>query len=245
MSRIRLDREMVRRGLVRSRSEAQHLIETGKVSVAGIARPKPASSVAQDTTIEVAQSDRFASRAGAKLAAALDAFEIKVRGKRAIDAGASAGGFTDCLLRLGAAHVVAVDVGRDQLRSELRLDPRVTLFEGLDISDADGTEIGGPFDLVVADLSFVSLCVVAPALGALAKTGGDVISLIKPQFEVGKTLVGRGVVGDPALRRAAVDKVTRCFGAAGLDTVRVMESPITGEHGNQEYLLWARKGAGP
>lgn len=245
MSRIRLDREMVRRGLVRSRSEAQHLIETGKVSVAGIARPKPASAVAADTTIEIANSDRFASRAGAKLAAALDAFEIEVRGMRAIDAGASAGGFTDCLLHLGAAHVVAVDVGRDQLRSELRLDPRVTLFEGLDISNADGTEIGGPFDLVVADLSFVSLCLVAPALCALAKTGADVIALVKPQFEVGKALVGKGVVGDPALRLAAVEKVTRCFGAAGLDTVGVMESPITGEHGNREYLLWARKGAGP
>ena len=236
---------MVRRGLVRSRSEAQSLIETGKVSVGGIARPKPASSVASDTTIEVASSERFASRAGAKLAAALDAFEISVPGMRAIDAGASAGGFTDCLLRRGAAHVVAVDVGRDQLRPELRLDSRVTVFEGVDISRAVASDLGGPFDLVVADLSFVSLCLVAPALCALAKTDADLIALVKPQFEVGKALVGRGVVGDPALRLAAVENVTRCFGAAGLDTVATMESPITGEHGNQEYLLWARKSAGP
>lgn len=242
---MRLDQEMVRRGLVRSRSEAQNLIETGKVSVAGIARPKAASSVAADTTIEVAGSDRFASRAGAKLAAALDAFEIPVSGMRAIDAGASAGGFTDCLLRRGAAHVVAVDVGRDQLRPELRLDSRVTVFEGVDISRADASDIGGPFDLVVADLSFVSLCLVAPALCALAKANADVIALVKPQFEVGKSLVGRGVVGDPTVRLAAVENVTRCFGAVGLDTVRTMESPITGQHGNQEYLLWARKGAAP
>ena len=232
----------MRRGLVRSRSEAQHLIEAGKVSVAGIARPKPASSVAADTTIELASFERFASRAGVKLAAALDGFEIAVSGKSALDAGASAGGFTDCLLRRGAAHVAAVDVGRDQLRSELRLDSRVSVFEGVDISSADANEIGGPFDLVVADLSFVSLCVVAPALCALAKADADVIALVKPQFEVGKAQVGRGVVGDPALRLAAVEKVTGCFGAAGLDTVRTMESPVTGEHGNQEYFLWARKG---
>jgi 23S rRNA (cytidine1920-2'-O)/16S rRNA (cytidine1409-2'-O)-methyltransferase len=237
---------MVRRGLVRSRSEARHLIEAGKVSVAGIARPKPASSVTSDTTIELANLERFASRAGAKLAAALDAFEIAVSGKSALDAGASAGGFTDCLLRRGAARVAAVDVGRDQLRSEVRLDSRVSVFEGVDISNADADEIGGPFDLVVADLSFVSLCVVAPALCALAKADADVIALVKPQFEVGKAQVGRGVVGDPALRLAALERVTGCFDAAGLDTVRTMESPITGEHGNQEYLLWARKGvAGP
>ena len=221
------------------------MIETGKVAVAGIARPKPASSVAADTTIEVAATDRFASRAGAKLAGALDAFGLDVRGLRVIDAGASTGGFTDCLLRRGAAYVVAVDVGRDQLRSELRLDSRVTVFEGVDIATAVPVEIGGPFDLVVADLSFVSLCVVAPALSALAKAGADVIALVKPQFEVGKTLVGRGVIGDPALRLAAVQKVTRCFDVVGLDTVRTMESPITGQHGNQEYLLWARKGGAP
>jgi len=236
---------MVRRGLVRSRSEAQQLIETGKVAVAGVARPKPASPVTVDTTIELTDAERFASRAGAKLAAALDEFGIDVLGLRAVDAGASTGGFTDCLLRRGASHVVAVDVGRDQLRAELRLDSRVTVFEGLDISRSTAAEIGGPFDLVVADLSFVSLCAVAPALCALAQPGADVIALVKPQFEVGKTLVGRGVIGDPALRFAAVEKVTHCFEAAGLDTVGKMESPITGEHGNQEYLLWARKGAGP
>ena len=219
------------------------MIETGQVAVGGIARPKPASSVAADTTIELADTDRFASRAGAKLAAALDAFGIAVGDTRAIDVGASAGGFTDCLLRRGAARVVAVDVGRDQLRSELRLDPRVTVFEGVDISSAVTAELGGPFDLVVADLSFVSLCVVAPALCSLAKPNADLIALVKPQFEVGKALVGRGVVGDPALRVAAIEKVTQCFSAVGLDTVGTMESPITGEHGNQEYLLWARKGA--
>jgi 23S rRNA (cytidine1920-2'-O)/16S rRNA (cytidine1409-2'-O)-methyltransferase len=232
---------MLRRGLVRSRSEAQHLIEAGKVSVGGVERPKPASSVTAETLIELATAERFASRAGEKLAFALDRFRIAVDGKRVVDAGASTGGFTDCLLQRGAAQVVAVDVGRDQLRPELRSDRRVTVFEGLDIGRATPASLGGPFDLVVADLAFVSLCAVAPALASLAKAGGDVIVLVKPQFEVGKDLVGRGVVRDPGLRQTAVDKVRLCFGATGLDTVEVTRSPVTGEHGNQEYLLWARK----
>ena len=232
---------MVRRGLVRSRSEAQHLIEAGKVSVGGVERPKPASSVTTETLIELATAARFASRAGEKLAFALDRFQVEVLGKRVVDAGASTGGFTDCLLQRGAGQVVAVDVGRDQLRPELRSDRRVTVFEGLDIGRATPTSLGGRFDLVVADLAFVSLCAVAPALADLAKPGGDLIALVKPQFEVGKALVGRGVIRDPALRQTAVDKVRLCFGDAGLDTVEVTESPVTGEHGNQEYLLWAKK----
>jgi 23S rRNA (cytidine1920-2'-O)/16S rRNA (cytidine1409-2'-O)-methyltransferase len=232
---------MLRRGLVRSRSEAQHLIEAGKVSVGGVGRPKPASSVTAETVIELATAERFASRAGEKLAFALDRFQIQVDGKRVVDAGASTGGFTDCLLQRRAGHVVAVDVGRDQLRPELRSDRRVTVFEGLDIGRATPASLGGQFDLVVADLAFVSLCAVAPGLAALAKPGSDLIVLVKPQFEVGRDLVGRGVVRDAALRQAAVDKVKLCFGAAGLDTVEVTESPLTGEHGNQEYLLWARK----
>ncbi len=232
---------MVRRGLVRSRSEAQHLIEAGKVAVGGVERPKAASSVTADTSIELATAERFASRAGEKLAFALDRFGVDVDGKRVVDAGASTGGFTDCLLQRGAGQVVAVDVGRDQLRPELRSDGRVTVFEGLDIGRTTAASLGGQFDLVVADLSFVSLCAVAPALAALAKPAADVIALVKPQFEVGKALVGRGVVRDPDLRQTAVDKVRLCFGAAGLDTVEVTESPVTGEHGNQEYLLWARK----
>jgi 23S rRNA (cytidine1920-2'-O)/16S rRNA (cytidine1409-2'-O)-methyltransferase len=232
---------MLRRGLVRSRSEAQHLIEAGKVSVGGVERPKPASSVTAKTSIELATAERFASRAGEKLAFALDRFRIQVDGKRVVDAGASTGGFTDCLLQRRAGQVVAVDVGRDQLRPELRSDRRVTVFEGLDIGRATPASLGGQFDLVVADLAFVSLCAVAPALAALAKPGADLVVLVKPQFEVGKDLVGRGVVRDAALRQAAVDRVKLCFGAAGLDTVEVTESPVTGEHGNQEYLLWARK----
>jgi 23S rRNA (cytidine1920-2'-O)/16S rRNA (cytidine1409-2'-O)-methyltransferase len=232
---------MLRRGLVRSRSEAQHLIEAGKVSVGGVERPKPASSVTAETSIELATAERFASRAGEKLAFALDRFRVAVDGKRVVDAGASTGGFTDCLLQRGAAEVIAVDVGRDQLRPELRSDRRVTVFEGLDIGRATPASLGGPFDLVVADLAFVSLCAVAPALASLTKAGGDVIVLVKPQFEVGKDLVGRGVVRDLGLRQTAVDKVRLCFGATGLDTVEVTGSPVTGEHGNQEYLLWARK----
>ena len=232
---------MLRRGLVRSRSEARHLIEAGKVSVSGVERPKPASSVTAETSIELATAERFASRAGEKLAFALDRFRIEVDGKRVVDAGASTGGFTDCLLQRRAGAVVAVDVGRDQLRPELRGDRRVTVFEGLDIGRATPARLGGQFDLVVADLAFVSLCAVAPALAALTKPRADLIVLVKPQFEVGKDLIGRGVVKDPALRQTALDKVKACFGVAGLDTVEVAESPITGERGNQEYLLWARR----
>ena len=232
---------MVRRGLARSRSEAQHLIASGKVVVAGANRLKPATFVTSDTPIELEDAEKFASRAGEKLAAALDKFEIEVRGKTALDAGASTGGFTDCLLQRGAARVVAVDVGRDQLRTELRADPRVRVFEGLDIRNATPSLLGGPFDPVVADLSFVSLCAAAPALSALADDQGDVVLLVKPQFEVGRELVGRGVVSDSGLRRAAVEKVTLCLAASGMDTLSVMESPVTGEKGNQEYLLWATK----
>ena len=211
------------------------------MSVSGVARPKPASSVTAETSIELTTAERFASRAGEKLAFALDRFRVEVDGKRVVDAGASTGGFTDCLLQRGAGQVVAVDVGRDQLRPELRSDGRVTVFEGLDIGRATPASLGGQFDLVVADLAFVSLCAVAPALAALAKQGGDVIALVKPQFEVGKAKAGRGVIRDTALRQTAVDKVRLCFGTSGLDTVEVTESPVTGEHGNQEYLLWARK----
>jgi 23S rRNA (cytidine1920-2'-O)/16S rRNA (cytidine1409-2'-O)-methyltransferase len=232
---------MLRRGMVRSRSEAQNLIEEGKVVVDGVDRPKPASSVTAETPIELTSPHRFASRAGQKLADALESFRIDVEGKRVVDAGASTGGFTDCLLQRGAEHVVAVDVGRDQIRPELRGDTRVTVFEGMDIGQATAAILGGPFDLVVADLSFVSLCRVAPALAALAKPAADVIALVKPQFEVGKAWVGRGVVRDPVLRQAAVDQVRHCFEDAGLDTVSVMESPVTGEHGNREFMLWARK----
>jgi 23S rRNA (cytidine1920-2'-O)/16S rRNA (cytidine1409-2'-O)-methyltransferase len=231
---------MVRRGLVRSRSEAQHLIEAGRVAVAGIEHPKPASSVGLTTAIELAPGERFASRAGEKLASALDLFQISVADKRTIDVGSSAGGFVDCLLQRGAIQVVAVDVGKDQLRPELRLDPRVNSFEGLDIRQATPEQLGGPFETVVADLSFVSLCSVATHLAGLALPDADVIALVKPQFEVGKDLVGRGVVLDKELRESAVEKVIHCFEAVGLDTVAVMESPITGEHGNHEYLLWAR-----
>ena len=211
------------------------------MAVAGVDRPKPASSVTTETAIDLATTERFASRGGEKLAAALDEFHIEVDGKRAVDAGASTGGFTDCLLRRGASHVVAVDVGRDQLREELRADSRVTVFEGVDIGNVSVQRLGGPFDVVVADLAFVSLCKVAPALSALATPSADLVVLVKPQFELGKDRVGRGIVKEAGARQTAVEKVRHCFGSAGLDTVGVMESPLTGEHGNHEYLLWARK----
>ncbi|MGH8928457.1 MAG: TlyA family RNA methyltransferase [Acidimicrobiia bacterium] len=230
---------MLRRDLVRSRAEAQHLIELGRVEVAGVSRPKASTSVDGATLIKVAGA-RFASRAGEKLDAALGHFGIAVDGKRALDVGASTGGFTDCLLKWGASEVVALDVGHGQLSPVLRSHPHVRVLERLDVRDATPSLVGGPFEVIVADVSFVSLCTIAPALAGMAVKQADIVALVKPQFEVGRKSIGRGVVTDPDLRNQALAVVKLCFDQAGLDTVAVMESPLTGARGNLEYLLWAR-----
>lgn len=212
--------------------------------VGGALAQKAARTVDQSSSIELLIGDRFVGRAGFKLAAALDHFGVSPLGYIVLDVGAAVGGFTDCLLQRGAKSIVALDVGTGQLAPELRNHPAVRPLEGLDIREADIEAIGGPFDLVVADLSFISLCAVAGALASAARPGGPVISLIKPQFEVGRDDVGRGVVSDQARREHAVGRVRDCFRAAGLDTVDVMPSPVLGEHGNQEYLLFARRRVG-
>jgi 23S rRNA (cytidine1920-2'-O)/16S rRNA (cytidine1409-2'-O)-methyltransferase len=232
---------MVRRSLVRSRGEAQDLILNGRVKVAGTACTKPASIVASLDPIEILDGPRFVSRAGAKLDAALGRFGLSVSGRRALDVGAGAGGFTDCLLQRGVESVVAVDVGHEQFPEQLRADRRVTVWEGLDVRQATEAQLSKPFDLVVADVSFISLCAVAGALERWLGPRGDLVMLVKPQFEVGKESVGRGVVTLRSARAAAVDKVITCYSASGLDTVDLMPSPVRGEHGNQEYLLWMRK----
>jgi 23S rRNA (cytidine1920-2'-O)/16S rRNA (cytidine1409-2'-O)-methyltransferase len=182
---------------------------------------------------------RYVSRGGYKLEAALDYFGIEARGKRALDVGASRGGFTDCLIRRGAASVTAVDVGTGQLDPVLAHHPVVFVHEQTDIrSFADDR-----FSLVVVDVSFISVCRLADALSARVEPGGDLLVLVKPQFEAGKGAVGRGVVRDPALRRKAVEAVKGCLVAQGLDTVGVLASPLEGEHGNQEFFLWATKQA--
>lgn len=229
-----------------SRSVAAALVATGGVTVRGIPTPKPASMVTADTPIElVGDGPRYVGRGGLKLEGALTAFDLDVTGRHALDAGASTGGFTDHLLQSGVAHVTAVDVGRGQLDDRIAVDPRVTVSDRTNIRLVGPDELG-TFDLVVADLSFISLCTVADAFARLAEDGADLVLLVKPQFEVGKGQVGRGgIVKDPALHVQALRKVIECLGRAGLGVQAVCDSPITGAKGNREFFVWARKGGEP
>ncbi len=245
--KTRLDAELVRRGLARSRDHAADLIESRSVLVTGIPASKPATQVDAETSI-VLQGDRddFVSRGGHKLAGALEVFtQIRVEGKRCLDAGASTGGFTDVLLRNGASQVVAVDVGYGQLAWELRQDPRVTILDRTNIRHLTGEMVGEPIDIVVADLSFISLTLVLPALAAVSKSEADFVLMVKPQFEVGRERLGAGgVVRDPALRRTAVMDVAESAYDVGLGTLGIAASPLPGPAGNVEYFLWLRRGAG-
>ncbi|MDP1852089.1 MAG: TlyA family RNA methyltransferase [Candidatus Planktophila sp.] len=244
--KIRLDAELVRRELARSRENASDLIESRSVLVNGIPATKPATMVDAETSIKLAgKRDDFVSRGGHKLAGALDAFTgVVVEGKRALDAGASTGGFTDVLLRRNVAHVVAVDVGYGQLAWELRQDPRVTILDRTNIRHLTGDVVGEPIDLVVADLSFISLTLVLPALVAVSKPEADFVVMVKPQFEVGRERLGAGgVVRDPALRKAAVIDVADSAYDVGLGTMAIVASPLPGPAGNVEYFLWLRRGA--
>jgi 23S rRNA (cytidine1920-2'-O)/16S rRNA (cytidine1409-2'-O)-methyltransferase len=243
--RRRLDTELVRRKLATSRAEAQDAIAAGRVTVSGVPQPKPSTLVDGSTSIRLPPSPgRFVSRGGEKLAGALDSFDVPVRDRRALDAGASTGGFTDCLLRAGAASVTAVDVGYGQLDWSLRTDPRVTVHDRLNLRHAEVDDLGGPFDLIVADLSFISICTVASKLAALASRDCDLILLVKPQFEVGKGQVGKGgIVRDPGKHRAALAQVIECLATEALGTRAVTVSRIEGAKGNREFFVWARKGA--
>ena len=244
--KIRLDAELVRRELARSRENASDLIEARSVLVNGIPATKPATMVDAETSIKLAgKRDDFVSRGGHKLAGALDSFSgVVVEGRRCLDAGASTGGFTDVLLRRNAAHVVAVDVGYGQLAWSLRQDPRVTVLDRTNIRHLTGELVGEPIDLVVADLIFISLTLVLPALAAVSKPGADFVVMVKPQFEVGRERLGAGgVVRDPALRKAAVIEVADSAYDVGLGTLGIAASPLPGPAGNVEYFLWLRRGA--
>jgi 23S rRNA (cytidine1920-2'-O)/16S rRNA (cytidine1409-2'-O)-methyltransferase len=250
--RARLDAELVRRGLARSREQAAELVAAGRVAVAGQQAAKPATQVARDAPIvvtEPAEPD-YVSRGGRKLAGALAVFgtadggALTVAGRNALDAGASTGGFTDVLLRAGAAHVVAADVGYGQLAWPLRTDPRVTVLDRVNVRTLE--QVTPVPDLVVADLSFISLTLVMPALVACATDGADFVLLVKPQFEVGKGRVGAGgVVREAADRSAAVEKVAGAAAGLGLGVRGVTASPLPGPAGNVEYFLWLRRGAPP
>mgnify|MGYP000312217661 CR=1 FL=1 len=244
----RLDQALVSRGLARSRTHAARLIAEGKVSANGEVLAKASLQVGDGTSLDVAASseDNYVSRAGHKLAGALDAFPaLEVAGKRCLDAGASTGGFTDVLLRRGADHVVAVDVGHDQLVPAIRNDPRVSVHEGLNVRYMTAEDIGGPAALTVADLSFISLTLVLAPLAACTEPGGDLVVMVKPQFEIGKDRLGRtGVVTSERERRLAVGKVAAAAMAAGLELKGLAGSPLPGQDGNVEYFLWIKRGIG-
>lgn len=240
MRNARLDVELVERGLFPTRERARAAVIAGEVRVDGSVATKPGQAVSPSARIEVVGRPRFVSRGGEKLEGALDAFGIDVRGMRAIDVGASTGGFTDCLLSRGAASVVALDVGYGQLAWKLRTDERVTVIERTNVRDVDPKALGAPFDLVVCDVSFISLRLVLPKLMELAGARGNVLALVKPQFEVGKGRVGKkGVVREAALHAEALDGVAQAVRAAGWKVRGMTFSPLKGPQGNIEFWVWA------
>ena len=235
---------LVDRGLAASRPQAAALIAEGRVVVAGAVADKAARLVSPAEPIALlGPAPRFVSRGGEKLRAALERFGIDPAGRRALDAGSSTGGFTDCLLQSGAASVVAVDVGRGQLHQRLRTDPRVESLERLDVRDVSLVTVGGaPVDLVVADLSFISLGRVVPVLtGEVAAVGAPVVVLVKPQFEAGRAEAsrGRGVIRDPEVHRRTLSDALGALAASGAAIMGAMPSPITGQAGNVEFLVHA------
>jgi len=243
--RIRLDAEMVRRGLARSRESAVELIESGLVLVKGLPATKAATQVDAETSITVKNSgEEYVSRGGHKLAGALDAFsQITVEDKVALDAGASTGGFTDVLLRRGAKKVIAVDVGYGQLAWSLQSDPRVEIHDRTNVRNLSRQLIVDEPMLIVADLSFISLNLVLPALMEVAHPEADFLIMVKPQFEVGREKLGAGgVVREPELRAEAVKNVAEGARSVGLGTLGVVASPLPGPSGNVEYFLWMRQG---
>lgn len=242
----RLDTELVRRGLARSRRHAGDLIAAGRVAVDGQPVARSAAQVTDERDVTVQPDDDdpgYASRAGFKLAGALDELDgLDVVGRRCLDAGASTGGFTDVLLRRGAAHVVAVDVGHDQIVADLRADPRVDVREGVNVRSLERGDVDPAPTLVVADLSFISLTLVLPALVDVASPDADLLLMVKPQFEVGRERLGSGgVVRVPALWVDAVVGVAQAAAGLGLGLREVVRSPLPGPSGNVEFFVWVRR----
>jgi 23S rRNA (cytidine1920-2'-O)/16S rRNA (cytidine1409-2'-O)-methyltransferase len=237
--RRRLDQLLVERGLVSSRERAQALVRAGLVRVAGTPSDRPDQLVAADQVIEVAGGTGYVSRGGEKLAAALDAFRIDPRGRSCLDVGASTGGFTDVLLQRGAERVIAVDVGYGQLAWSLRQDPRVIVMERVNIRHLD--QLPQPADLGVIDVSFISLRLVLPRARQLLSPPGEVVALVKPQFEVGKGAVGKGgVVRDPAQHEQVLDELRRFAAEIGYQVAGQLPSPVLGTKGNREFLLYLK-----
>jgi 23S rRNA (cytidine1920-2'-O)/16S rRNA (cytidine1409-2'-O)-methyltransferase len=237
----RLDVALLERQLVESREKAQALILAGKVTVDGQKADKPGRSVNAESRIEVEEPVKYVSRGGLKLEAALDRFRIAVSGRICMDVGTSTGGFTDCLLQRGAERVHAVDTGAGQIAWKLRTDTRVVLHEKVNARYLTFDEIGEHVDVIACDVSFISITLLIPALASLLKPEGDWVILVKPQFEVGRDLVGSGgIVRDPSAQQSACAKVLAAIQQAGFEG-EVIDSPILGAEGNREFLLHARR----
>lgn len=233
--RERLDCLLVQRGMVDTRQKAQRLILAGEVTVDTRVVDKPGTLVATGARVSVARGLPYVSRGGLKLAAALDAFALDIEGRIVADVGASTGGFTDCLLQRGAARVYAIDVGYGQLAWKLRQDPRVVVMDRTNARHLK--QLSEPVDLVTVDVSFISLRLIIPAALGWLRPGGQVVTLIKPQFEAGRDLVGKGgVVRDPAVHRSVLESLTSWAGPAGMRLEALIRSPITGPAGNVEFL---------
>ena len=242
---VRLDELLVARGLAESRSLAQRLVREGKVRVEGVPNPKPGNQVRDDAKVEVEAPERFVSRGGWKLEGAFERFGFSVAGLDCLDVGASTGGFTDCLLQHGAARVMAVDVGTNQLAYKLRIDPRVWVRENFNARYLTVDDLPERPARAVTDVSFISLKLILPPMADVLLPGGEIVSLVKPQFEAGRGQAPGGVVKDPEVRRRVVEEISR-FGqeTLGLTLLGVAESPVRGrEKGNVEYLAWWRKPA--
>ncbi len=238
----RLDRRMVDLGLAESRAQAQRLVQAGEVRVGGHTVDKPGALVPLDAPISLAEQPRFVSRGGDKLAAALEGFALDVSGAVVADVGASTGGFTDCLLQHGAARVYAIDVGYGQLDWRLRNDPRVVVMERTNARYLE--KLAEPVDWVTIDVSFISLGMILPAAVGWLRPGGQVLALIKPQFEAGRRQVGSGgVVRDPAVHRQVLQRVVEVADGLGLGLQGLMPSPLLGPAGNREFLGWWALGA--
>lgn len=234
----------MRRGLATSRTEAAGQVALGRVLVNGARADKPARQVDPgDALVVEGPPPKYVSRGGLKLEGALDHFAIDVAGRRALDAGASTGGFTDCLLQRGAAHVVALDVGHGQLHERIRRDERVTVIERFNVRNLQPADIGGQVQLVVGDLSFISLTLVLPALVGAARPGADLVLLVKPQFEATRQEAskGKGIITDPAIHERVLVTVADAARAAGAEVIATTDSPITGGDGNREFLMHARR----
>lgn len=245
--KVRVDQLLVTRGLAPSRARAQALVLAGKVYVGEVRIEKAGAMLAEDANVVVRGEDHaYVSRGGVKLAGALDSFAVDPSGKRCIDLGASTGGFTDCLLQRGAASVAAVDVGYGQLAHKLRIDPRVLVLERTNAKTLEPDVVGGPADLVVVDASFIGLGKLLPAILRCLRDDGELVALVKPQFEVGREEAsrGKGVVRDPEVRARAISGVLQEIEAAGLAILATCDSAIEGPKGNREAFVHARKRSG-